>query len=112
MPSPAIRAIAAAAILTIAIGAAPVQAHIPAECAVRVQDLELALEGQNDTREHVDLRLGAIKSQIENSGEATMRFRPGLIEQYVRISDHVRSKALLLFHCIMEPPSVSLPPAE
>ena len=112
MPSQATRTMVAAAILTLAVGAAPAQAHIPTECAVRVQELEWSLEGQKDTREHVDLQLQIIMTQVEIYGEARDRFRHGLIEQYVRISDHVRHKALLLFHCIEEPPSVSLSPAE
>ena len=112
MQSQAIRTMAAAAILTLAVGAATAHAHTPTECAVRVQELEWALEGQNDTREHVDLKLQIIANEIELHGEAVSRFRHGLIEQYVRINDHFRSKALLLFHCIVEPPSVSLSPAE
>ena len=63
MPSQATRTMVAAAILTLAVGAAPAQAHIPTKCAVRVQELEWSLEGQKDTREHVDLQLQIIKTQ-------------------------------------------------
>ena len=97
-------AIAAGAATFFATAAA--QAHIPAECAVRVQELEWALEGQDDTREHVDLVL-----QIYADEEEAV-IRPGLLSQYVRINNSVRSKALLLIGCIVEPPSVSSLPAE
>ena len=81
-------------------------AHIPSECAVHVQELELALEGQDDTREHVDLVLQIYADEKEAA------IRSGLLAQYARINNHVRHKALLLFGCIIEPPSVSSLPAE
>ena len=78
---------------------APAKAHIPAECAAHVQQLEWALEGQDETSEHVTLALEHADGAI----------RAGLVEQYARVSGNVRSKALLLIGCIMDPPSASLP---
>lgn len=71
------------------------EAHIPAECAASTQALTWALEGQDETGEHLDLAL-----------EHAETIRAGLVKQYARTSDNVRSKALLLFHCIINPPTI------
>ena len=76
-------------------GASAAHAHIPTKCATHVQELQWALEGQDDTQEHVDLAV-----------EVGRDIRPALVKQYARISRQVRHKALLLVDCIVEPPSV------
>ena len=92
--------------------AAPAKAHLPAECAVRSQELGWALEGAETVHENVEFtreiyQLPAVADAELHLHRIDSHVRQ--LEVYIRVLEGVRSKALLLIGCIMDPPSASLP---
>ena len=98
-----------AAVLVATILAAPAaSAHIPAECAVRVQELGWALEGHDDTEDNVIFSRDLMETDLAVDGKYNLDRAERHIRQldvFINVLESVRSKALLLFSCITEPPT-------
>ena len=103
----------ATALASLILAASAAHAHIPAECAVRVQELGWALEGHDDTEDNVIFSRDLMETDLAVDGKYNLDRAERHIRQldvFINVLESVRSKALLLFSCITEPPTgYSLP---
>ena len=80
---------------------------------MRVQELVWALEGHEDTRDNVIFSRDLMETDLAFNGEYNLdraKRHIGQLDVFINVLESVRSKALLLFSCITEPPTgYSLP---
>ena len=105
-----IRVVFGALAASVILAASAAQAHIPAECAVRSQELGWALETHSEVEDAASFSHELNDAQIEVHGDINLDRAKRHIRQLdvvINVLENVRHKALLLFNCIHEPPSVS-----